>query len=126
MFFCSAGYIVLLTGSTESARTILALRLFRVLRISKLLFRIKLLSHLLELAFSSVRTVLSLVFFLLFVMTLTAIISLHLFYACHNGDAAFQLTNFSTFLSAFLGIFQIVTGDNFGGIGAIRPAKSNT
>ena len=92
------------------------LTLLRVLRVVKLLFSNKYLAELLELAFSSARTIASLITFLFFVITLVAIMGMHMFAAsCHEGQAL-PSASFGSFWRSVLVIFQIITIDNWGGI----------
>ena len=102
--------------SKEEAQSLLAFRLLRVLRVVKLLFSNKYLAELLELAFSSARTIASLITFLFFVITLVAIMGMHMFAAsCHEGQAL-PSASFGSFWRSVLVIFQIITIDHWGGI----------
>ena len=110
-----SGFIYIFV-SKEEAQSLLAFRLLRVLRVVKLLFSNKYLAELLELAFSSARTIASLITFLFFVITLVAIMGMHMFAAsCHEGQAL-PSASFGSFWRSVLVIFQIITIDNWGGI----------
>ena len=116
------GYFQLVFGNTADAEAILGLRLFRILRVCRLVFKLEVVRDVLKLAFSSAGTVLSLIGFLIFTMVLCSIIGLHLFYSCHTFDSngiSMDLdtrTGFTSFTQAFLAVMQLVTGDNFTGI----------
>eukprot|EP01052_Picozoa_sp_SAG31_P021248 SAG31_NODE_1633_length_7689_cov_3.155599_2_plen_1828_part_00 len=110
------GIILHASATKEQARTVLAFRLLRVLRIAKLLLRVKYLRGLLELAFSTSKTVFSLVLFLMFVIVLGSIIGMHLFASECRSITTLPSTSFGSFTDSMLALFQLITGDNFGGI----------
>lgn len=102
-------------GSEEDFRRLAGYRLLRVLRVAKLVFHVGYLRELLELAFSSAKTVLSLIVFLFFVVALLAIVGMHMFASrCHEGNIL-PASSFGSFGRSVLTIFQVVTNDNVGG-----------
>ena len=110
-------YLGLFAGDLSQSREFFAIQLLRVLRIAKLVFRLKYLRDLLELAFSSSKALMSLVTFLMFVITLFGIIGMHLFASsCHGEDDTAPPSSFGSFSGSVLALFQIITNDNLGGI----------
>jgi hypothetical protein len=111
-----ASLSVWMFGSEEDFKRMAGYRLLRVLRVAKLLFHVEYLRELLELAFSSAKTVMSLVVFLFFTVTLLAIVGMHMFASrCHAGNIL-PSSSFGSFGRSVLTIFQIVSNDNVGGI----------
>ena len=119
-----AGYVSLLMQKLGyalpfNAQFLLGMRVFRVLRVSKLVFRVAVVRNVIMLAFSSLRSILTIIFLLLYTITLFAIIALHVFYSCeqlHSNTAETRSTGFTSFGEAFLAVMQIVTGSNWGGL----------
>ena len=129
------------TGSGGNVEIVLGFKILRVLRVTRLLFRVKVVRDVLQLAFSSMKSVFSLVFFLIFVIIMCAILGMHMFFHCHRtiqltcdldtdacrlplldykGDLQFKhaegRSGFSDFFSGFLAVTQIITGDNWTGL----------
>lgn len=117
-FIVVVGWISLsvwLFGSEEEFKRMAGYRLLRVLRVAKLLFHVSYLRELLELAFSSAKTVNSLVVFLFFTVSLIAIVGMHMFARCHEGNIL-PPSSFGSFGRSVMTIFQLVSNDNLGGI----------
>jgi hypothetical protein len=110
-------------ASLRLIRLLRVLRAMRAVRLGKLIFRAESIRRTLSQAFSSLYAVLSLVGMLAFIMLVTSVLGVHLFWECHkdcnqfeDGDCVYTRGHYGNVGNAFLANYQLFSRDNWASI----------
>ena len=86
---------------TAVLRMLRLLKLMRAARVAKLIFRSQSVKEMASKAFSGIDAIISLVVFIFFILTLSSIAGMHLFYGCSDGtESRTHVPNFDSFEQA--------------------------
>ena len=110
--------IVLEGQGTAVLRMLRMLKFLRAARVVKIIFRSEPVRAMIALAFRGLDAVFSLVVFIAFILVMSAVVGMNVFYQCYGPDGMFEdkMPAYSEFGKSLLVSFQVLTGDSWTGV----------